>query len=147
MSACQRSFGIAASNRQNEDLGRFCGCGVTKPRRDSTRQIVETAGGATVAPFEVEGDRVSAGIVAFFHQVFAELDDLVLEGLWDPVGAPARTPGPWLETGITFGLEPPAELVDPPPRDPVVSADLGLGTPLDQDRRDHQQRQRHRPPP
>jgi len=71
-----------------------------------------------VAPFEVEGDRVSAGIVAFFHQVLAELDDLVLQGLWDPMRAPARTPGPWLETGITFGLEPQAELVDPPPRDP-----------------------------
>jgi hypothetical protein len=33
MSACQRSLGIAAQNRTNEDFGRFCGCGATKPRR------------------------------------------------------------------------------------------------------------------
>lgn len=44
MSACQRSFGIAASNRMNELFGRFCGWGVTKPRRESTRQMVATDG-------------------------------------------------------------------------------------------------------
>jgi len=44
MSACQRSFGIWASNRQNELLGRFWGWGVTKPRRERARQIVATEG-------------------------------------------------------------------------------------------------------
>ena len=44
MSACHRSFGMSAANRTNELFGRFCGCGVTKPRRVSTRQIVATEG-------------------------------------------------------------------------------------------------------
>jgi hypothetical protein len=44
MSACHRSFGISAWNRIHDDLGRFCGCGVTNPRRLNTRQIVDTAG-------------------------------------------------------------------------------------------------------
>jgi hypothetical protein len=44
MSACHRSFGIAASNRTNEDLGRFWGWGVMNPRRDRIRQIVEGEG-------------------------------------------------------------------------------------------------------
>jgi hypothetical protein len=44
MSACQRSLGMAASNRVPADLGRLRGCGVTKPRRARTRQLVETAG-------------------------------------------------------------------------------------------------------
>ena len=42
--ACQRSFGRSASNRVLVLLGRLRGCGVTKPRRVRTRQIVETAG-------------------------------------------------------------------------------------------------------
>jgi len=43
-SACRHSFGSSAWNRRHELFGRFCGCGVTKPRRDSTRQIVATDG-------------------------------------------------------------------------------------------------------
>ena len=44
MSACQRSLGWSAQNRFHDDLGRFCGCRVTNPRRDKIRQIVDTAG-------------------------------------------------------------------------------------------------------
>ena len=44
MSACQRSLGIWASNRMKELRGRFWGWGVTKPLRESTRQIVATEG-------------------------------------------------------------------------------------------------------
>jgi hypothetical protein len=44
MSACQRSLGCSAQNVRQLDRGRFCGCGVTKPRRDKIRQIVDTAG-------------------------------------------------------------------------------------------------------
>ena len=50
--ACQRSFGRSASNRVLVLLGRLRGCGVTKPRRVKTRQIVETAG-ARSAPWRV----------------------------------------------------------------------------------------------
>lgn len=31
-------------NRMNDDRGRFWGWGITKPRRESTRQMVDTAG-------------------------------------------------------------------------------------------------------
>jgi hypothetical protein len=44
VSDCQRSLGIAASNRCPALLGRLCGWGTTKPRRTRIRQIVETAG-------------------------------------------------------------------------------------------------------
>jgi hypothetical protein len=44
VSACQRSFGWSAANRCQDDLGRFCGCGTTNPRRDRIRQIVDVAG-------------------------------------------------------------------------------------------------------
>jgi hypothetical protein len=44
MSACQRSLGCSAQNVRHEERGRFCGCGVTNPRRDKIRQIVEVAG-------------------------------------------------------------------------------------------------------
>jgi hypothetical protein len=43
-SDCQHSFGSWASNRIHELRGHLCGCGVTKPRRRSTRQIVDTEG-------------------------------------------------------------------------------------------------------
>ena len=46
VSACQHSLGSSAWNRRHELLGRLCGSGVTKPRRDSTRQIVATDGTA-----------------------------------------------------------------------------------------------------
>jgi hypothetical protein len=46
-SDCQHSFGSWASNRIHELRGRLCGCGVTNPRRRSTRQIVETEGTAS----------------------------------------------------------------------------------------------------
>lgn len=42
-SACQRSLGWSAQKVRHDDRGRFCGCGLTKPRRDKIRQIVETA--------------------------------------------------------------------------------------------------------
>ncbi len=41
---CQRSLGWSAAKRTKELRGRLCGSGVTKPRRESTRQIVDTAG-------------------------------------------------------------------------------------------------------
>ncbi len=44
VSACQHSLGSSAWKRRHELLGRFCGWGVTKPRRDRTRQIVATDG-------------------------------------------------------------------------------------------------------
>ena len=45
-SACQRSLGCSASNRCQDERGRFCGWGVTNPRRVRIRQIVEIYGGA-----------------------------------------------------------------------------------------------------
>jgi hypothetical protein len=111
----------------------------TPDRRDRRR--------ATVATFEVEGDRVRPRVEPSFRQVFAESDDLVLERVEDSVRARPRTSRSWLEPGLTFGLEPPDELMDPPPGDPVVSPHAGLAPPLDQDRRDHQPCQRHRSPP
>jgi len=44
MSICHRSLGRSAQNRTYDDRGRFCGCGMISPRRDSTRQIVATDG-------------------------------------------------------------------------------------------------------
>jgi len=44
VSDCQRSLGMAASNRWPADLGRLCGWGTTKPRRTRIRQIVDTDG-------------------------------------------------------------------------------------------------------
>jgi hypothetical protein len=50
ISACQRSLGCSAQNVRQDDRGRFCGCGRTKPRRDKIRQIVEVAGVAGRPP-------------------------------------------------------------------------------------------------
>ena len=133
MSACQRSFGISAWNRTNELRGRFCGWGVTKPRRDSTRQIVETAGARPWTPVKVEGDRVGAGVQTLFGQRLAQLDDLVLEPVGDPVRARTRPSGPRLKAHLTLGIEPADELVDPPSGDPVVPSHHRLGSPLDPD--------------
>lgn len=43
-SICHASFGRGHSNRCQATLGRFCGCGVTSPRRTNTRWIVATDG-------------------------------------------------------------------------------------------------------
>ena len=102
---------------------------------------------ASVTPLEVDRNRVGPGIVTLLRQALAELDDLVLEGLGDPVPAPPGTPRPRLEPRLALGLEPPDELMDPAPREPVVSRHRRLRPPLDQDRRDHQPCQRHPPPP
>ena len=65
MSACQRSLGWSAQNRRHDDRGRFCGCGVTNPRRDKIRQIVETAGtGAPAGRGQVRGDGLRASVRA-----------------------------------------------------------------------------------
>lgn len=45
MPACQTSPGRPASNLRQDERGRLCGWGVTKPRRDKIRQIVATDGG------------------------------------------------------------------------------------------------------
>ena len=80
MSACQRSLGWSAQNVFHDDRGRFCGCGVTNPRRVRIRQIVETAGtGSTPAAWQVGGDRLRAGVQALLGESLAEPDDLVLD--------------------------------------------------------------------
>jgi hypothetical protein len=43
-SACQQWSGSSARKRFQDERGRLCGWGVTKPRRVRIRQIVETAG-------------------------------------------------------------------------------------------------------
>jgi hypothetical protein len=42
--------GLVAQKVLQEDRGRFCGCGRTKPRRDRIRQMVEVAGTASRPP-------------------------------------------------------------------------------------------------
>jgi hypothetical protein len=101
----------------------------------------------TVAPPEVDRDRMGSGIEPLVGELLPELHDLVLERLRDPVRARPGASRPRLEPGLTFGLEPPDELVDPPPRDAVVPSDLRLGPSLDHDRCDDQTCQRHRQPP
>ena len=44
LSSCQHPWTVADSNRRVADRGRFCGCGVTIPRRVNTRASVEAAG-------------------------------------------------------------------------------------------------------
>ena len=44
VSACQHSFGRSAWNLRQELRGRLWGSGTTKPRLESTRQIVATDG-------------------------------------------------------------------------------------------------------
>jgi len=46
VSACHRWLGCSAVNRCHDERGRFCGWGVTKPRRVRIRQIVATDGTA-----------------------------------------------------------------------------------------------------
>src|SRR4051812_42153086 len=55
MSACQRWLGWSAVNRCHDDLGRFCGCGLTNPRRLRIRQIVETDGTGGTGGTELAG--------------------------------------------------------------------------------------------
>jgi hypothetical protein len=100
-----------------------------------------------VSALQVHRDRVGAGIQPRIGQVLADLDDLVLEVIADPVRARPRSARAWLESCLALGQEPPDELVHPPPGHPVVPGHHGLGSSLDQHRRDHQPRQRHRPPP
>jgi hypothetical protein len=61
--------------------------------------------GVAVAPLEVHRDRVGAGIETLLRQVLAELHDLVLDRLGDPVRARPRAPRPRLEPGLTLGLD------------------------------------------
>ena len=65
-------------------FGRLWGCGVTNPRADRIRQIVDTAGTLeAVAVLEVGGDGVGAGFVPAAVEFLAEHDDLLL----DPAGS------------------------------------------------------------
>ena len=107
MSACQRSLGWSAQNLCHDERGRFCGCGVTNPRRDRIRQIVETAGtGATPAVGQVGGDGLRAGVQALLRQRLAEPDDLVLHLQHRPRAGCVRPPRARLERRLALGLEP-----------------------------------------
>ena len=76
----------------NELLGRFWGCGVTKPRRDRIRQIVATDG-TPVSPWRRARWTAivcGAGVEALVGELLAELDDLVLDRLRGAARAPVR---------------------------------------------------------
>ena len=125
--------------------GSFLGLRVTNPRREGSARSSRPKAVAARDAAQVDSDRVGTGIDAEVGQLLAELDDLVLELLGRPCGllgdGEIAAPGP-----LPFGIEPPTELVDPPPGHPVVPGHLGLRPSLDPDRRDHEPRQRHRPP-
>jgi hypothetical protein len=105
------------------------------------------SGGAPAAGGEVEGDGVGPGVQASFIEVLPELHDLVLVLRGRPVGTARGAPGARLEPGLTLGIEPLDDLLDPPPGHPVVPGHLRLGPPQLLDRRDHQPPHRYRPPP
>jgi hypothetical protein len=81
MSACQRSLGWSAQKLFQDDRGRFCGCGVTNPRRaredppdrrDRRHRRHPLAG-------QVGGDGLRPGVQALPGQGLAEPHDLVLD--------------------------------------------------------------------
>ena len=59
--------------------GRFCGWGVTKPRRRKDPPDRRDRRAGAVAARQVIGDRVGAGIQALIGERLAKLDDLVLD--------------------------------------------------------------------
>jgi len=87
MSSCQRSFGLLGGDRWQLLFGRLWGFGVTNPRADRIRQIVDTAGtaagpprprryrGGAVALLQVGGDGGRTGLVPAPVELFAQLDD------------------------------------------------------------------------
>src|SRR5215207_5949911 len=93
-----------------------------------------------VTPGEVVGDRVSSRIQTLVRELLAQPNDLVFDHPSGAVRAPPRPPGPRLEAGLPFGIEPANELVDPPAGDPLVPGPLGLRAPLDPARGDDQPR-------
>ena len=105
MSACQRSLGWSAQNVRHDDRGRFCGCGVTNPRRDRIRQIVETAGTGYRRPAcrARWAAMVSApGVQALLGQRLAQPHDLVLDLQADRARVGVRPPGPRLERRLAL---------------------------------------------
>jgi hypothetical protein len=132
MSSCQRSFGCSAANRCQLLFGRLWGCGVTNPRADRIRQIVDPP-----APRRGRGVAV---------ELLAQGDDLVLDGLGCALGAFARPPGPGHQPSVALGQEPLNELDHPAAGHPVGAGDLALGPAFDQHRGDHQLRHPHRSP-
>ena len=77
----------SASKRMKDLFGRFFGSGMTKPRRMSTRQIVETDGVGSDLLAEVPVDGVWTGVEALLGQVLADGDDRIL----DVIAGPPRT--------------------------------------------------------
>jgi len=68
-----------------------------------------------MAPVQMEGDRVGAGVQALLRQVLPELEDLVLEVLGCPLRARPGPAGARHEARLTFGLEPADQFMDPSP--------------------------------
>src|SRR6266508_4733772 len=87
MSACHRSLGWKASNRTKDDRGRFCGWGVTNPRRERIRQMVETAGEAPWRRVRWNAMVCAPASRPWVGQGLAELHDVVFDPGWDPLGA------------------------------------------------------------
>ena len=75
------------------------------PRRDRTRQIVDTDG-VQPRPFEVERDRLGAAVMAQLLQLLAHGNDLVLYSHRDPLRTPMRPAGPRLQPGLALSQEP-----------------------------------------
>ena len=68
----------------------------------------------TVATGQVDPDRVRPCIEPEVTQLLAQLDDLVFECLSGAKGTSPRSARARLEPAIPFGIEAPADLVDPP---------------------------------
>jgi hypothetical protein len=91
---------------------------------------------------------LGAGVVAGVGELFAAREDRILDLRGDnPPRVAVRASRPRLERCIAFVEISLDRRPDPQPAQAVVASDLTLAAPFDHDRRDHNPRHRHRPPP
>ena len=117
-SDCQQEFGRGNVNRR-EDFGRFCGCGVTTPRRSKIRAMVARLGtgrsepaSAAPAPAHALRPEVPTPVL----QLLAAPDDHILHVRRRGAGTRPRRARPILQPGHALGQEPVPPLVKRLPR-------------------------------
>jgi hypothetical protein len=125
------------------ERGRLYGCGVTNPRADRIRQIVDTAG---VCPWRCCMCAAIVAAPASWVEFLAQGEDLVLHVAGSPVRARPWTPRPRSQAGFAFGEEPLYQGDHPAAGYPISSGDLALGAALDQNSRHDQLTHPHRSP-